>query len=103
MRLAEGWKLTTAAVGLLDVLSFFDVDAGFLACSGGDCRCSHSFLKNLVSIKTFRGKAEEGKWDGLGCTLICRAIVKKACSTFVAFLAEVSRKGMPRPSANSYH
>jgi hypothetical protein len=21
----------------------------------------------LVSIKTFRGKAEEGKWDGLGC------------------------------------
>src|SRR5271156_6117801 len=36
-------------------------------------------------------------------TLICRAIVKKACSTFVAFLADVSRNGMPRPSANSYH
>ena len=35
-------------------------------------------------------------------TLICRAIVKKACSTFVAFLADVSRNGIPRPSANSY-
>jgi hypothetical protein len=35
-------------------------------------------------------------------SLICLAIVKKACSTFEAFLAEVSRKGMPRLSANSY-
>ena len=34
--------------------------------------------------------------------MICRAIVKKACSTFVAFLADVSRNGIPRPSANSY-
>jgi hypothetical protein len=44
----------------------------------------------------------------LGCalvpilSLICLAIVKKACSTLDAFLAEVSRKGMPRLSANSY-
>lgn len=29
-------------------------------------------------------------------------MVKKACSTFEAFLADVSRKGMPRLSANSY-
>jgi hypothetical protein len=28
-------------------------------------------------------------------------MVKKACSTLDAFLAEVSRKGMPRLSANS--
>lgn len=35
-------------------------------------------------------------------SLICRAMVKKACSTFEAFLAEVSRKGMPRLSANSW-
>lgn len=35
-------------------------------------------------------------------SLICRAIVKNACSTFDAFLAEVSRKGIPRLSANSY-
>lgn len=35
-------------------------------------------------------------------SLICRAIVKKACSTLDAFLAEVSRKGIPRLSANSY-
>ena len=34
-------------------------------------------------------------------SLICFAIVKNACSTFVAFLAEVSRKGMPSWSANS--
>jgi hypothetical protein len=27
-------------------------------------------------------------------SLICLAIVKKACSTLVAFFAEVSRKGM---------
>lgn len=36
------------------------------------------------------------------CTLICLAIVKNACSTLVAFFAEVSRKGIPRLSANSY-
>jgi hypothetical protein len=29
-------------------------------------------------------------------------MVRKACSTLLAFLAEVSRKGMPRLSANSY-
>ena len=29
-------------------------------------------------------------------------MVKKACSTFVAFFADVSRKGMPSWSANSY-
>ena len=40
-----GRELATAATGLLDVLSFFDVDAGFLACAGGDCGCSHSFLE----------------------------------------------------------
>lgn len=34
-------------------------------------------------------------------SLICLAIVKKACSTFVAFLADVSRKGMFNWSANS--
>jgi len=89
-----GRELATAGAGLLDVLSFFDVDAGFLACSGGDCGCPHSFLEKVVSPKTTARR----DW---GSTLICRAIVKKACSTFVAFLAEVSRKGMPRPSANS--
>lgn len=36
-------------------------------------------------------------------SLICLAIVKKACSTFDAFLAEVSRNGIPRLSANSYN
>lgn len=35
-------------------------------------------------------------------SLICLAMVKKACSTLLAFLAEVSRNGMPRLSANSY-
>ena len=34
--------------------------------------------------------------------MICLDIVKKACSTLVAFLAEVSRKGIPSWSANSY-
>jgi hypothetical protein len=29
-------------------------------------------------------------------------MVRKACSTLVALFAEVSRKGMPRLSANSY-
>ena len=29
-------------------------------------------------------------------------MVKKACSTLVAFFAEVSKKGIPRLSANSY-
>jgi len=36
-------------------------------------------------------------------SLICFAIVKKACSTFVALFAEVSRKVMPSWSANSYN
>ena len=35
-------------------------------------------------------------------SLIWRAMVRKACSTLLAFLAEVSRKGIPRLSANSY-
>lgn len=35
-------------------------------------------------------------------SLICLAMVRKACSTLEAFLADVSRKGMPRLSANSY-
>jgi hypothetical protein len=35
-------------------------------------------------------------------SLICLAMVKKACSTLEAFLADVSRKGMPMLSANSY-
>ena len=35
-------------------------------------------------------------------SLIWRAMVKKACSTLLAFLADVSRKGMPRLSANSW-
>lgn len=35
-------------------------------------------------------------------SLICLAIVKNACSTFVAFFADVSRKGMESWSANSY-
>lgn len=36
-----------------------------------------------------------------GPTLIWRAIVRKACSTLVAFFAEVSKNGIPRLSANS--
>jgi hypothetical protein len=35
-------------------------------------------------------------------SLICLAMVRKACSTFEAFLADVSRKGIPMLSANSY-
>lgn len=34
--------------------------------------------------------------------LISAAIVMKACSTFVAFLALVSRKGIAKESANSW-
>lgn len=34
-------------------------------------------------------------------SLIWRAIVRKACSTLLAFLADVSRNGIPRLSANS--
>ena len=34
-------------------------------------------------------------------SLICLAMVKNACSTLVALFAEVSRKGIPRLSANS--
>ena len=34
--------------------------------------------------------------------LISAAMVMKACSTFVAFLADVSRKGMLKLSANSW-
>lgn len=35
--------------------------------------------------------------------MICLAIVKNACSTLVAFFADVSRKGIPSWSANSYN
>jgi hypothetical protein len=35
-------------------------------------------------------------------SLICFDMVKNACSTLVAFLADVSRKGMPSSSANAY-
>lgn len=34
--------------------------------------------------------------------LISAAMVMKACSTLVAFLALVSKKGIPRESANSW-
>ena len=34
-------------------------------------------------------------------SLICLAMVRKACSTLEAFFADVSRKGIPRLSANS--
>lgn len=36
-------------------------------------------------------------------SLICLAIVKKACSTFEAFFADVSRNGIPKLSANSWN
>jgi hypothetical protein len=39
-----GGSLATAAAGLLDVLSLFDVEVGLLSARGGDCRGSHSFL-----------------------------------------------------------
>ena len=39
-----GGGLATAAAGLLDVLSLFDVEVGLLPARGGDCRGSHSFL-----------------------------------------------------------
>jgi hypothetical protein len=35
-------------------------------------------------------------------SLICFAMVRKTCSTFVEFFAEVSRKGIESWSANSY-
>jgi hypothetical protein len=35
-------------------------------------------------------------------SLICFDIVRNACSTFVEALADVSMKGIPRLSANSY-
>ncbi len=35
-------------------------------------------------------------------SLICLAMVRKDCSTFVEFFADVSRKGIPSRSANSY-
>lgn len=35
-------------------------------------------------------------------SLICLAMVKNACSTFTEFLADVSKKGIPSLSANSY-
>jgi hypothetical protein len=44
---------------------------------------------------------EEGRVD-THLSLICLAMVKNACSTLVAFLADVSRKGILSWSANSY-
>eukprot|EP01084_Bolivina_argentea_P002120 3900_1 len=41
-----------------------------------------------------------GGWDCI-LFLICAAMVKKACSTLVAFLADVSKKGMVNSSANA--
>ena len=35
-------------------------------------------------------------------SLICFDMVRNACSTLVAFLADVSRNGMPSSSANAY-
>ena len=54
----------------------------------------------MVPIRSY--KRQSGAIIKVEDTLIWRAMVKKACSTFVAFLAEVSRNGIPRPSANSY-
>ena len=51
-------ELATAAGGLLDVLAFFDVDAGFLICAGGDCGCSHSFLQKLGRKGEVYGKGK---------------------------------------------
>lgn len=46
--------------------------------------------KNVVSKHV--NKNERGRIIHL--SLICLAMVKKACSTLVAFLADVSRKGI---------
>ena len=54
----ERMELATAAGGLLDVLAFFDVDAGFLICARGDCGCSHSFLEKLERNGEVHGKGK---------------------------------------------
>lgn len=43
----------------------------------------------------------DGIWLQECLTLICLAMVKKACSTLFALFAEVSRNGIPKLSANS--
>jgi hypothetical protein len=49
-----------------------------------------------------RSSAEiTGSWKNAYRFLISEAMVKKAVSTLVEFLADVSRKGMPSESANS--
>jgi hypothetical protein len=53
------------------------------------------------SIRTGPAPAASGEYCGPTRALISEAIVMKACSTFVEFLAEVSKNGIPRPSANS--
>lgn len=74
----------------MDASSGTDGNSRFVVDGGG----SHAFLQ----IKLVKCLVP----DVPGRTLICLAIVKKACSTFVAFLADVSKNGIPRLSANSW-
>ena len=59
-------------------------------------------LTGLLWILTLDFSALPAVAPGPILFLISAAMVMKACSTLVALLALVSRKGMPRLSANSW-
>jgi hypothetical protein len=85
-------KRLTAPSGraLLDIPAGSDLDGRLVV----GCGRAHAFLTPTSVLVTV-------VHSYIDCTLICLAIVKKACSTLVAFFAEVSKNGIPRLSANS--
>ena len=94
-------RLTTSSSSLLlDLLSDFE---GRLSpwSSSHRARSHSSVVKNVTMSYELLPRSMETLRE-THRSLICLDIVKKACSTLVAFLAEVSRKGIPSWSANSY-
>lgn len=108
-RTGKGESLAASSSRLLDVLTLADLEVRLCASTGGHGGRAHSALigkTESVSLafdwSTRRARCgRERRSRKTYRSLICLAIVKKACSTLVASLADVSRKGMPSESANS--
>ena len=84
---------SAAASGLLRLNSLTGCNCWWFGGSWGCWSRSHTMFR----LSTIKRQDIRKSYR----SLICFAIVKKACSTFVAFFADVSRKGMVNWSANS--
>lgn len=104
--------LAASSSGLLDALSRGNLEVGLASRSGGDRGRAHAASAEEQRLKGVSGqirtrmhprsdKRSRETRDETDRSLICFAMVKKACSTLVASLADVSRNGIDSESAYS--